>query len=201
MARTTLVALVAAATLVNSGCATMLSGTEQQVTIRTDPPDAEVIIDGVTQGKGSATVDLSRGDLHKVRVEHPDHEPATVALDTEMNPKTWLNMLLLPLFWVGFGVDAATGEHAWSIDLPRDHKWRASPTGADSKVWLMDHGGNVHVIDASSGETVHTAKLGEPDEDAARASVVVAHGDVFVRTNTALFCLTADADGAAGEER
>ena len=89
-------------------------------------------------------------------------------------------------------VDPATGKAVWSIDLSAAHAWRASPTGADGKLWLMDHGGNVHVIDASTGATLHTAALGDDDEDSARASIAIAHGDVFVRTNTTLYCLTAD---------
>ena len=48
-------------------------------------------------------------------------------------------------------VNASSGEHEWSISLPKDHKWRSSPTGADGRIWIMDHGGNVMVVDAEKG--------------------------------------------------
>lgn len=84
-------------------------------------------------------------------------------------------------------VDAATGEKEWSIELSGDHRWRASPTGADGKIWLMDHGGNVLVVDATSGEVVHKAAMGHEDEDQARASIAVAQGSLFVRTSDTLY--------------
>ena len=91
-------------------------------------------------------------------------------------------------------VNAETGEHDWSIELPREHRWRASPTGADGKLWIMDHGGNVHVIEAETGEGIHSVRMGDEDEAYARASIVVADGDVFVRTNTMVYRLSAQAE-------
>lgn len=84
-------------------------------------------------------------------------------------------------------VDAATGVHEWSIGLPGEFKWRASPTGADGRVWLLDHGGNVVVVDAKTGEVLHRAALGEEDDDLIRSSIAVADRSLFVRTNTTLF--------------
>ena len=84
-------------------------------------------------------------------------------------------------------VDAETGEHVWSIELDGDHKWRASPTGADGKLWILDHGGVVHVFDAATGKRVHRAELGEPDDDNTRSSIAIAHGSLFVRTNARLY--------------
>ena len=87
-------------------------------------------------------------------------------------------------------VHPSTGEVAWSVELPGGvGKWRASPTGADGRVWLMSHGGTVMVFDAATGALVHRADMGEEDDDHIRASIAVAHGDVFVRTNTTLFCI------------
>jgi len=86
-------------------------------------------------------------------------------------------------------VDAKTGAQEWTLELPHDRKWRASPTGADGRIWLLDHGAQLVVVDAASGEIVHRARFAEPDEDLVRSSVVIAHGDVFVRTNHELFCL------------
>ena len=84
-------------------------------------------------------------------------------------------------------VDAGTGEQKWSIELPGRQPWRASPTGADGRIWFLDHGGNVLVVDAAGGEIVHTAAMGEEDDDYIRSSIAVAHESLFIRTNTTLY--------------
>ena len=84
-------------------------------------------------------------------------------------------------------VDASTGEQRWSISLPNDHRWRASPTGADGRVWIVDHGGNVLMVDATSGEIVHRAEMGGDDDAQVRASIVAAGTSLFVRTETKLY--------------
>ena len=86
-------------------------------------------------------------------------------------------------------VRAADGEVLWSTDMPKDHLWRASPTVADGRVWCIDHNGLVVVLDASSGEVVHRVAMGTEDDDHIRSSIVVAHGDVLIRTNEKLFCV------------
>lgn len=83
----------------------------------------------------------------------------------------------------------AAGEVVWTIDLPRDYRWRSSPTGADGRVWIMDHHGTVLAIDAESGEVVQRAELGDADDDNIRASIAPAHGALFVRTNDRLYCI------------
>jgi outer membrane protein assembly factor BamB len=87
-------------------------------------------------------------------------------------------------------VHPSTGEVVWTVELPSDvGRWRASPTGADGRIWLISHGGVVMVFDAESGALAHRVPMGEEDDDFIRASIAVAHGAVFVRTNTTLFCL------------
>jgi len=81
------------------------------------------------------------------------------------------------------------GEIQWSTPMPKDHLWRASPTIADGRVWCMNHHGLVLVLDAKSGEVLHQAQMGAEDADQIRSSVVIAHGDVLIRTNEQLFCV------------
>ncbi|MFG0315781.1 MAG: PQQ-binding-like beta-propeller repeat protein, partial [Planctomycetota bacterium JB042] len=40
-------------------------------------------------------------------------------------------------------VDPATGEVAWTTELPGRALWRASPTGADGRVYCLDHAGTL----------------------------------------------------------
>lgn len=92
-------------------------------------------------------------------------------------------------------VDPASGDVEWTVKMPGKHKWRASPTGADGRIWCMNHAGLVVTVDPDDGEVLHSAQMGAPDGDFMRSSISVAHGQVFVRTNTRLFCLAvADQD-------
>ncbi len=86
-------------------------------------------------------------------------------------------------------VEPATGAVKWTLDLPGNKKFEASPTGADGKVYLMNFAGDVVVVDAEAGKIINTIAMGEPGDDYTRSTVVTAHGQIFVRTNTKLFCV------------
>ena len=54
-------ALAALATALQlSSCATIFSGTRDEVEIRTSDPDAELVIDGKSHGCGTQTIELER---------------------------------------------------------------------------------------------------------------------------------------------
>ena len=75
------------------------------------------------------------------------------------------------------------------MSLSRDYKWRASPTVADGKVFVVNHNGEVVVVNAETGKKLHHAFMGAEDDDQIRASVVVAHNNLFIRTNDKLYCV------------
>ena len=84
---------------------------------------------------------------------------------------------------------AKDGEVVWTAALPKDHLWRASPTLADGRIWCIDHNGLVVVLDQATGKIAHQVAMGSEDDDHIRSSIVVAHGDVLIRTNEKLFCV------------
>ena len=86
-------------------------------------------------------------------------------------------------------VDPKTGKIQWANDLKSRSLFRGSPTGADGKIYVQNHAGTVHVIDAKSGRLLHKAEMGESGDDQTRASVAIAHGRLFIRTNSRLFCI------------
>lgn len=85
-------------------------------------------------------------------------------------------------------VEPKTGKVLWTTKLPRI-KWRASPTVADGRIYIINHHGDVMVLDAGSGEVVHRVKMGNEEDDYIRSSVVAAHASLFIRTNDKLFCI------------
>lgn len=86
-------------------------------------------------------------------------------------------------------VEPRTGTVKWSIELPGQKKFESSPTGADGKIYFMNFGGDVVVVDAVKGQILRTIPMGEEGDDLIRSSISVAHGQLFIRTNKKLFCV------------
>ncbi len=116
----TLIALVfiASAAFV-SGCASMNSGTTQQIKINSNPPGATVytalkstkdnkpvILKKVAVGVTPLTVTLSRKD-GAVFLEKEGFEPTEISLTTKMNPWVWGDILLGSL--LSTSIDSSTG--------------------------------------------------------------------------------------------
>lgn len=83
----------------------------------------------------------------------------------------------------------STGEVIWSERLGRT-KFEASPTAADGKIYLMDHGGEVYVIKAGDKfEVLHQTPMSAERAQFTRSTVAIARGNLFIRTNEKLFCI------------
>ena len=87
-------------------------------------------------------------------------------------------------------VEPKTGKIKWTLALP-DHRklWRTSPTVADGKVYCMDHGGNVAVVNAKTGKLIADIPMGRDGDNNTRSSIVVSQGHLFIRNNWKLFCI------------
>lgn len=81
--------------------------------------------------------------------------------------------------------DPQTGEVKWTHDLGGRPVFRASPTGADGKIYCMNEAGEVWVLSADEPKTLHQIALEGPRS---RATIVAAQGNIFVRTSEKLFC-------------
>ena len=86
-------------------------------------------------------------------------------------------------------VDAKTGEKKWQGSLGGDQVFRASPTGADGKIYCVNEGGRVVVLAAGDEFKI----LGEVTmgEGFVRSSIVAAYGKLFIRTARNLYCIGA----------
>jgi len=84
-----------------------------------------------------------------------------------------------------------TGEVVWTVSTPGRSKYEASPTIAEGKVYLINFLGEVTVVDAANGEIIQTVAM-EPiaeTEDQVRSTVVADSAQLFIRTNSRLWCL------------
>ncbi len=68
-----------------SSCATSINSDRQSVTIFTDPPEANVVIDDYLRVIAPGTVSLNRKSDHVALVEKDGYEPATVTIKRGMS--------------------------------------------------------------------------------------------------------------------
>jgi PEGA domain-containing protein len=95
-------ALCATAT---GGCATMFTGSVQQMTVSSQPPGARVFIDGAYTGVTPMTLMLKTERDHTVTLQHEGYRDTVSPVIREFNPVAVLNLFGL-VCWV---VDIATG--------------------------------------------------------------------------------------------
>jgi len=99
--------LVFASTLLSS-CATLLSGTSDRITFESEPPGAEVYVDGTNVGKTNSTIEVKRKYVSQRKIEYrlDNYEILNFEIKQKIDGKYWLNVLVgaVPMF-----VDIATG--------------------------------------------------------------------------------------------
>ena len=84
-------------------------------------------------------------------------------------------------------LEPQTGAKKWQGNLGVQHIFRASPAGADGKVYCISEGGTAVVLDAGDEfKILSTITMGESP---VRSSIAVAHGDLFIRTAKNLYCV------------
>lgn len=98
--------LAVSATLMCSSCATIFTGTRQNVQINTSPPAADIEVDGIKVGVTPMAVSLKKGFTGQtVSLKLDGYETKMFQPTTDFNAVSVLNFLGL----IGWGVDAATG--------------------------------------------------------------------------------------------
>jgi outer membrane protein assembly factor BamB len=84
-------------------------------------------------------------------------------------------------------LEPQTGAKKWQGNLGVPEIFRASPTGADGKIYCLSEKGTVVVLDAGSEfKILSTIRMGEAP---VRSSIAVAHGALFLRTAKNLYCV------------
>jgi len=87
-------------------------------------------------------------------------------------------------------VEPKTGKVIWTERLDAKVKLESSPTGADGKIYVMSHLGEIFVVKAGDEfELLHQTQLGESQSTNIRASIAAAQGQLFIRTDRKLFCV------------
>jgi outer membrane protein assembly factor BamB len=86
--------------------------------------------------------------------------------------------------------DPKTGDKIWNGALPGNSVFRASPTGADGKIYAVRVTGEVYVLSAGNEfKILSELALDEGDDNTGCvSSIAIAHGNILVRTPKTLFC-------------
>lgn len=89
------------------GCATIVSGTTQEMTFQSEPPGAVVKVDGRPLGKTPMTIQLDRMSSQSLTFELEGYKTITMPLTTTLEPWFWGNILIGGL--IGSTTDGVSG--------------------------------------------------------------------------------------------
>jgi len=90
-----------------TGCATIISGENQVVTIQSIPDGAEIVINGMVKGKTPMTFPLKRAEDQVLEIRKEGYASHSAVLQTQMNGMFWGNILFGGL--LGSTTDSSTG--------------------------------------------------------------------------------------------
>lgn len=93
--------------LLACGCATIMHGTSQEISISSVPSGAEVIVNGQTHGLTPVVADLKRKDQHLIQIQLDGYQPFEIRLVRRTSGWVWGNIVFGGL--IGLAVDAITG--------------------------------------------------------------------------------------------
>jgi outer membrane protein assembly factor BamB len=88
--------------------------------------------------------------------------------------------------------DPASGAVQWRQSLGTHEIFRASPTGADGKIYCLSVNATAVVLSAADGKTLATGSMSEADpagEELSHATIAAARGCLFVRAPDRLYCI------------
>ncbi len=83
-------------------------------------------------------------------------------------------------------LEPKTGKKIWQTSLGVREVFRASPTGADGKLYCFSENSTAVVLNAADGKILSTIKMGEGQT---HSTIAVSQGNLFVRTAQNLYCI------------
>ncbi|MEA1081006.1 PEGA domain-containing protein [Marinobacter qingdaonensis] len=106
---------LAAIAFLSTGCASVVSGTDQKITFNSEPEEATVTVAGRVLGKTPLTVPVDRASNQSLTFEKEGYKTYTAQLSTTTNPWFFGNIVLGGL--VGSTTDGVSGAiHEYSPD-------------------------------------------------------------------------------------
>jgi len=91
----------------SSGCATIMHGKTQDISVTTNPAGADILVDSQKHYQSPAMLSMSRKDGHIVEISKEGYQPETVEIGQTMSLATFGDVLAGGI--IGYTVDAITG--------------------------------------------------------------------------------------------
>lgn len=127
--------------IVTGGCATIFSGTSDDIRISTDPEDAKIYREGRLVGEGDVTLTIQRaGAPPEIRVEKNGYESQSFKPETTFNNVAMINST----FVLSWGTDILSGsvvryaEDSYHVQLIRDGQAGLNPAQRIVKFSLLN---------------------------------------------------------------
>jgi len=86
-------------------------------------------------------------------------------------------------------VEPSSGKVHWKQKLTGKPIWRASPTGADDKIYCMNMAGEVSIVAAGTDLKVISDGKIDMRSSGCMSTIVAAGGNILVRTSKKLYCI------------
>ncbi len=86
-------------------------------------------------------------------------------------------------------LDPKTGQPQWQQSLGVREIFRASPTGADDKIYCYSEYATAVVLSAADGHVISTISMDDQKTELSHSTIVAAQGCLFVRTPQRLYCI------------
>ena len=133
------IALILGLVSVWTGCATILTGTGQGMSITSRPSGAEVLVDNESKGITPVSAKLRRKENHTVVIRLDGYEPYETVLTRQTSGWVFGNILFGPGVVIGIAVDAISGGM---------YKFEPSSVNADlgTKAKATSSDGKLHVV-------------------------------------------------------
>lgn len=96
-----------------SSCASIFSGSTDKVSIKSEPNNADVYVNGTFKGKTPLSVNLARGKSHHIELRAKDYESYIITTDKSFNSMVLGNILCGGI--IGLIIDFASGS-AWNVE-------------------------------------------------------------------------------------
>jgi hypothetical protein len=94
-----------------TGCATLFSGSSEDVSLTSEPQGAKILVNGINEGKTPATLHFKKGKEYSIEFVKDGYESKSVRLGYSLGAG-WLILDIFTTFFIGVIVDAVTG--AWN---------------------------------------------------------------------------------------
>ncbi len=128
------------------GCASIMSGSKQEVSISSEPENAKIFVNGNQIGTTPSKILLKRGEKHIIEIRANGYETYRISTSKTITGWFWGNLICGGL--IGFVIDLATG-NAYDVDPSKIDVILEKGSGA-TNIYQMENFGSINIYDENN---------------------------------------------------